>query len=228
MARKVIAWIVYAICEAILITAFILFGSSLETNVLVLDIVVASLGLSLFFVDIFVPWNDERTMQLGSMGVRWTVSITYVVLSLAAMYVFRYHSFVMQLLVQGGLLALLLLGVAAVLRTREQISDVYVEEKSKLIARDSVKKAWQQAVFKMEGNADFPSELRERARRMLEEMRFLSPTSNPDIQDIDSQLVEIAESLGRKVTDFRLNRADAEDLLGRAERLLKVRKGGTE
>lgn len=224
MARKIFTWLALAICEAILITAFILFRGELSTEVLVLDIVVSSIILGLLFIDLLRPWGDSHTARLGSAGVRWSVTITYAVIAIAAMYLMRNLEFTTQLLVQGGLLALMLLGMAAILRTKEQIVAVHQEEAAKLTNRDDVKRAWRDLLEKIDSLPDSPGELRGRVDRMVQEMRYLSPTNNDEALTTDRQLVEGAEAIGRMLGDYRLNHDQAEQQLAHCERLLQRRR----
>jgi hypothetical protein len=136
----------------------------------------------------------------------------------------RHSSFTTQLLVQGGLLALLLLGMAAALRTKEQIVNVYDEEKSKLNNRDDVKRAWRDLLEKVDQNGNIPSELRGRVDRMVQELRYLSPSNNTDAQTTDHQLVEGAETNGRMIGDYRMNNDQVEQKLAQSERLLQRRR----
>jgi hypothetical protein len=224
MARKIISWLALAICEAILITAFILFRGDLSTEVMVLDMVVSTIILGLFFFDLLRPWGDQHTARMGAMGIRWSITISYAVIAIPAMILMRHSSFTIQLLVQGGLLALLLLGMAAALRTKEQIVNVYDEEKSKLNNRDDVKRAWRDLLEKVDQNGNIPSELRGRVDRMVQELRYLSPSNNTDAQTTDHQLVEGAETIGRMIGDYRMNNDQVEQKLAQCERLLQRRR----
>lgn len=224
MVRKILSWLALAICEAILITTFILFRGELSTDIMVLDIVVGSIILGLLFIDLLRPWGDPHTARIGSMGVRWSITITYAVIAIVAMILMRHLSFTVQLLVQGGLLALLLLGMAAVLRTKEQVVDVQREEATKLNNRDDVKRAWRTLLEKIDQKGDVPGELRGRVERMVQELRYLSPSNNAEAMATDHQLVEGAESIGRMIGDYRMNHDQAEQMVARCERMLQQRR----
>ena len=224
MTRKILSWAALALCEAIMIAAFIIYRGDMPTEVVVLDIVVCSIIIGLFFVDIIRPWGDEFTAKLGAMGVRWTITSIYAILAVGLMIALRHNTFNLQLLVQGGLVVLLLIGFAAALLTREQIADVHKEEQQKVGNRDSVKKAWQDLLENMNLQSDFPVALRERANTMLQDMRYLSPTNNPEALDTDRQLVEGAAEIGRMLGDYRMNAEQAEQVLARCERLLQRRR----
>ena len=206
-----------------MIAAFIIFRGSMSTEVLVLDIVVSTIILALFFIDVLRPWDDEHTSRMGSMGVRWTMTLLYAFVAVAAMVVLSSYSFTIQLLVHGVLLALLLLAMALVLRTKEQIVSVHKEEKAKLASRDDVKRAWNTLLEKM-NQVDTSAELRERTAAFVQNLRYLTPTNNPDAQETDRQLVEGAQSIGRMIGDFRMNADQAEQMLARCERLLQQRR----
>ncbi len=224
MIRKFLSWVALAICEAIMIAAFLLYRGDMPTEVMILDMVVCTIIIGLFFVDITRPWGDEHTAKLGAMGVRWTITFIYAILAVGLMIALRNQEFSVQLLVQGGILVLLLLGLAAALRTREQIVGVHKEEQQKVGNRDSVKNAWRDLLEKMDLQPDFPVALRERTNTMVQDMRYLSPTNNPEALDTDRQLVEGAVEIGRMVGDYRMNAEQAEQVLARCERLLQRRR----
>lgn len=224
MTRKILSWVALAICEAILIAAFILYRGEMPTGVMILDIAVSTVILGLIFVDVVRPWDDEHTAKLGSMGIRWTLTIIYAVLAVGLMIALREKDFSIQLLVQGGLIVILLLGLAAALRTREQIVGVHKEEMQKVGERDNVKKAWSVLLEKMDSQPDFPPELRERTNALLQDMRYLSPSNNPEALDTDRQLVERAAEIGRMVGDYRMNAEQAEQAIARCERMMQRRR----
>lgn len=207
-----------------MITAFLLYRGDMLTEVMVLDMVICTIILGLFFVDITRPWGDEHTAKLGAMGIRWTITFIYAILAVGLMIALRNHEFKLQLLVQCGVLVLLLLGLAAALRTREQIVDVHKEEQKKVGERDNVKNAWRDLLEKMDRQPDFPVAIRERTNTLLQDMRYLSPTNNPEALDTDHQLVEGAAEIGRMVGDYRMNAEQAEQVLARCERLLQRRR----
>ena len=76
--------------------------------------------------------------------------------------------------------------------------------------RDSVKNAWRDLLEKMDLQPDFPVALRERTNTMVQDMRYLSPTNNPEALDTDRQWVEGAVEIGRMVGDYRMNAEQAE------------------
>lgn len=224
MIRNILSWIALTLCEAIMIAAFILYGSDMPTEVMIMDMVVCSIIIGLFFVDISRSWDDEHTAKLGSMGVRWTITFIYTFLAVGFMVALRNFEFSVQLLVQGGILMLLLMGLAAALRTRSQIESVHKEQLQKVENRDSVKIAWRDLVENMNLQPDFPVALRERANTMLQDMRYLSPTNNPEALYTDRQLIEGAAEINRMLGDYRMNAEQAEQVLARCERLLQRRR----
>lgn len=224
MTRKILTWIILAICEALMIAAFIIYRGQTETSVLVMNILICSIILGLFFIDIVRPWGDEHTAKIGSMGVRWTVTIMYAVLALGVMVLLRNKDFSLQILIQGALLIILLLGLLAIFRTKEQITSVHIEEQKKVANRDNVKLAWAALLEKMEMQSDIPPALKERTSSLLEDMRFLSPTNGVEASQTDLQLVECADEISRLIGDCRLNSESVEQLITKSERLLQRRR----
>ncbi|MBO4752434.1 MAG: hypothetical protein J5526_06770 [Bacteroidales bacterium] len=224
MARKFLSWAILAICEAAMIAAFVIYRGEMETSVMVMDILICSIILGLFFIDIVRPWSDEHTAKIGSMGVRWTLTIVYAVLALGAMVLMRNKEFSLQIIIQGVLVAVLLLGLVAALRTKEQIVKVHEDEQQKVGNRDSVKQAWSMLLEKMEMQSDFPPELKERTVSLVEDMRYLSPTNGAEAMETDRMLIECAEEMSRMLGDYRLNAESAGQLMSKSERLLQRRR----
>ena len=224
MTRKIFSWIALVLCEAILIAAFIIFRGELPTNVMVLDIVIGSVILGILFIDVFRTWDDEYTARLGSMGIRWTVTIIYAIIAIGLMLTLKEKGFAAQLLSQGALLVVLLLGMAAALRTKEQVISVHLDEKVKVCERDSVKQAWQRLLDKMDEQNEFPGELRERTNTIVKNLRYLSPTNGSEALETDRQIVECAESLMRMVGNYRMNKEPVERTIAKAERLMQQRR----
>ena len=224
MTRKILSWLALALCEGLMIAAFIIFRGDTPTNVLVLNITVCTIILGVISPDFFIPWDDKHTANLGCMGVRWTVTTIYSIAAIAVMFLLHEHPFKLQLLVQGGLLVALLIGIVAMLRTREQISNVYEAEREKVAERDDVKRAWRDLLEKMDMQPEFPSDVRERTNKLVQELRYLSPTNNPEAIETDQNLVEGAQSIGRMIFDYRLNSDQIAQRLSQCERLLQRRR----
>lgn len=224
MTRKVLSILAVILCEAIIIAAFIIYRGATPTDVLVLDIVLCSIILGLVSVDLFMPWNDKHTANLGSMGVRWTVTSIYAIAAIVVMIWLHGSPFNMQLLVQGVLLVLLLLGLAAMLRTREQVVRVHEAEGQKLAQRDDVKKVWRDLLEKMNMQPDLPAEVRGKTEKLVQDLRYLSPTNNPEAVETDQKLIEGAQAIGRMIGDYRMNNDLVEQKLSQCERMLQRRR----
>ena len=224
MARKILLWAALVLCEAVMIAAFILLCDGMRRDVMILDIAVSTVILGLLFIDILRPWGDENTAKLGSMGVRWTVTFIYIAASIGLMIALRDSGFTLQLLVQCGLVALLLLGMAGSIRTMEQIGEVRNEEHQMVDDRDTVVRAWTELLSMMDSKTDFPDDVRERTRTLVRDMRYLVPTNNPDAQNTDRQLKEGAESLMRTMGDYGVSKIQMEQILSQCERLMKLRR----
>lgn len=224
MTRKILSYLALVICEAVMIAAFILYGGNMPVETMVLDIVVCTILLGLLFFDLLRPWRDPHTARVGSMGVRWFMTIVYALLALGTMIVLNGGRFSTQLLVHGALLALLLLGMAAALRTKEQIVAVGDNEQKQVADRDAVKKAWSALLEKMADMDNFPDAIRGRVQRMVEELRYLTPTNNEEAMDTDRQLVDCANRMGLMVGDYRMNLEAMEQMLQKGERLLQRRR----
>ncbi|MBR1798680.1 MAG: hypothetical protein IJ761_08240 [Bacteroidales bacterium] len=227
MARKIFSWVALVLLEAVLITSFIIFGSAMPTGVLVTDIVVSTIILALLFIDIMMPWhtaNDGATQHLGAMGVRWVVTIVYAVAAIAVMVLMQNYSFTTQLLVQGGLLAVMLLGMAGVFSSKEKIGQVYQQESTQLSDREQVRSAWHTTVEKLIDGQGMPEDVIERVKVVAEQLRYVSPSNSAQAKELDEQLIACAESLRRMSVDYELNKERVAAYIDKAMRLIEQRK----
>ena len=108
--KSVMTWLIAIAGEALIVAAFLMFFSDLlPSDVLVLDVFVASVVYWLFFIDLIKPWtpeNDPSQKRASSLGVRWFFTILYDIAAIAAMIFFAVVllPFKVQLLVQLALL----------------------------------------------------------------------------------------------------------------------------
>ena len=132
--------------------------------------------------------------------------------------------FSLQLLVHGGLIVLLILGFVAIIFTKTRITEVGNEEGRIVKDRDRVKQAWRDLLENIELQADLPIAIRERTDKILQDMRYLSPTNNTEAMNIDRQLIEGANEISHMLYNYQLNSEQLEIRLAQCERLLQRRR----
>ena len=203
-------------------------------------------ALSLVLNNLFIPrWGMDGAAlaTLISQVSYYVLAIITVRFALGSRLLTRRHLLIIVLLVAlfvanslclhfmpglniwlSSLLRSLLIGIVAMLRTREQISNVYEAEREKVAERDDVKRAWRDLLEKMDMQPEFPSDVRERPNKLVQELRYLSPTNNPEAIETDQNLVEGAQSIGRMIFDYRLNSDQIAQRLSQCERLLQRRR----
>ena len=90
--KKIVSILLILLGEAIIIFCFLHFGIRLQTEVLVLNIIVSTIIYCLVFVDFFFPWvnlKDKSQKQIGSIGLRWFFAFFYLILALLFMVFFN-------------------------------------------------------------------------------------------------------------------------------------------
>lgn len=224
MIQKILSWVSLIACEAIMIAAFLIYGKELPTEIMILDMAVCTIIIGLFFVDIICSWSDRFSARLGAMGIRWVVTFIFTISSISVMILLRQSEFSLQLLVQGGLIVLLTLGFIAVIFTKARITEVSSEEGRIVKDRDRVKQAWRDLLENIELQADLPIAIRERTDKILQDMRYLSPTNNTEAMNIDRQLIEGANEISHMLYNYQLNSEQLEKKLAQCERLLQRRR----
>ena len=88
--KKILSFIALIAGVILLITGFIIWGVYLPTEVLILNIIVATIIYALLFVDVLLPWvqwSDPSQRSIGILGLRWTLTVIYAVVAILLMVV---------------------------------------------------------------------------------------------------------------------------------------------
>ncbi|MDR0546913.1 MAG: hypothetical protein LBG77_04950 [Dysgonamonadaceae bacterium] len=228
--KKILSFIALLGGEAIIIAAFILFCSSLATDILVLNIVASSIIYGLFFFDILVPWidlKDKSGKKAGSLGVRWFFTWLYAVAAIALMLVGNavYEwSFALQMIVHCALIFLLILGFAAALHSGGKVREVYQQETFNRSGINEMKAAMRSLKDKINNLPDLPASFTSRINALEESLRFVSPANNSGAYDLERSFVNTINDIAFAISNFSMNEAAIENNLKKAERIYQNRK----
>lgn len=229
--RTILSIIALILGEAVIVGGFFLWRcEDTPDSIFALNIIVSSIVYALCFVDVLFPWinrRDSSGRQVGSLGLRWTVSTLYTLLAIAAMLLLNKvfgAIFLVQLIVHVILLFLLVLGFTAVLHSSDKVASVHAGQ---AVRRQGVTDM-ATAVAGLEEDLldypDVPQELMDMVRNMKDDIRYVSPSDNPEAGNLEQQFVDRIESVTGWIHDFDRNRAEVEKAVIAAGRILRRRK----
>lgn len=216
--------------EALIIMSFLYFGKNTDVEILTLNIVVTSIVYGLFFMDILIPWVDFKSRSqktIGSIGIRWFYSILYGALAIGGMVVFNKIpplEFTLQLLIQGILFFILLLGFYLSFTASEKVEQIYVEEKQLRDQIDGMKAITKELQLKIDAMQDIPSEIVLRINELQDNLRFLSPCNDRVAVELEQQFINEMRALDLSFTEKPLNTESTIRHIQNCERTYKERK----
>jgi hypothetical protein len=229
-AKKIFSLLLIIFGEALLILCFLHFGKNVQTEILTLNIVVSSLIYCLLFIDIIVPWvdfKDKSQKTIGSIGLRWFFTFSYIIVAIVAMEVFnsvKPISFTIQFIIQGILFFFLLLGYFMAFSSSDKVSEVYVEEKQNRDRIDEMKKATKEVQMKIDQRKNIPTDIINKLKDLQDNLRFLSPSNNSNAYGLEAKFVEEMRALNVCFLDIPLNLEKINDNIQNCYRTLKERK----
>ncbi len=229
-AKKVFSLLLIIFGEALIILCFLHFGRNVQPEILTLNIVVSSIIYCLLFIDIIVPlvdFKDKSQKTIGSIGLRWFFTFFYMVLAIGAMLVFNSVKpihFTNQIIIQGVLFFLLLLGFFMAFSSSVKVLDVYVEEKQNRDRVDEMKRATKEVQLKIDQMKDIPTDIVNKLNDLKENLRFLSPCNNSNAYELEAKFVEEMRALNGCFFDIPLNIDKINDNIQNCNRTLKERK----
>lgn len=228
-AKTILQWAAFVVGEAILVAAFFLWRGDAQTSVFALNLTVSTVIYFMSFVDILFPWlktGDKSHRIFGSLGIRWFATGLYSVLAIAAMIVagvvFDWN-FEVQLIIQGVLLFLLLLGFVAVANSSDKVAKVFEEQEALksgvLKIKDAVSKLLEESIA-----TGLPEDVVSQVSDLNDEIRYISPSNNPEAAELEAQLLSAVSKIRSEISNYRLNEKNISEDLSAAKRICKKRK----
>lgn len=228
--KKIFSLLLVIFGEALLIMCFLYFGKNIQTEILTLNIVVSSLIYCLLFIDIIVPWvdfKDKSQKTIGSIGLRWFFTFSYIIVAIGAMVVFNSAkpvSFTIQIIIQGILFFFLLLGYFMAFSSSDKVSEVYVEEKQNRDRIDEMKKATKEVQMQIDHVKNIPTDIINKLNDLQENLRFLSPSNNGNAYELEAKFVEEMRVLKGCFLDIPFNLEKINDNIHNCNCTLTERK----
>ena len=196
-------------------------------DILILNMVVALIIYALFFIDILVPWinlRDSAQRRVGSLGLRWFVTGLYAFLAIATMTgcnTILSIAFATQLIIHCTLFFFLLLGMYGAFSASNKVQEIHEKSKSEQSGIAEMRKAMSRLKEKMFAVNDLPSGITARINKLDSELRYLSPSNNPEAYNLERSFIETLNEIA--LSDFSANEAGIENLLSKCERIYKNR-----
>ncbi|MCL2284280.1 MAG: hypothetical protein FWC26_13270 [Fibromonadales bacterium] len=213
--------------EAIIVTAFLLFGEPTETKYLCM--IVASVIYFLWFGQGFIPWlnlKDKTNREVGSIGIQWWGLTLYSIAAIATMLAGAFYEIpfntqlIIHLILFFFLLATLIMGKGV----ENQVAKVHQREEALTAARDVLKIGLNNLRRKLSVKADFPPWILERIAKMEDEARYITPNNTPPAQSLDCSFMESLKKVENALDFGDLEQTKIDELLKMCEITLAERK----
>jgi len=181
--------------ECLIVVAFLYFGRSLPSNILTLNIVVSSIIYALYFIRLVLPgynFSDKSQKGIGSLGVKGFFYLFYAFCAIGLMLGFNADppaTFNTQIIIQGTLLFILLLGFYFSLSASEKVHDVFTIESNNRAGLDAIKRATQEAQKKLNQVENAPQDVIARLSTFQENLRFISPGNVNEAANLEEELL---------------------------------------
>ena len=228
--KNILSWLLLLFGGAIMITAFILFRGETPANILVMNMVVGLFMYGLLSFNYGAPWidlKDRSQKQIGALGINWFVAWFYTILAMTTMIVSNIaleFSFSLQLIIHCGLLFFLGLGVWFANHTADKVKEVYEIETQNRSGINEMKTAMRNLKDKMNDLNDLPEQFKQRINRLEENLRFISPSNNSEVYNLENSFVETLNDIKAAISDYAMNEERIESNLKKSERLYQNRK----
>lgn len=229
MKRTILAAIALLIAEAFIVCAILLIPYPIPIEVRILDMVVLSIVLWMVGYDLFRPLVNlavKNPPEVGSLGVRWTGQILYLLFAIgfAVISVVYSISFVYQLLGQGLLVGFLLLNYYFAIHASEMVQKVGEREEAVLAGREQMRRALSQIEDEIAIRSNLPEYFRVSINDIADKLRYISPSDNADAILYEKQFADIANRVCLAMSNFAMNEENIKQDLLRMQRVLENRK----
>jgi hypothetical protein len=228
--KNILSWLLLLFGEALIITAFILFGGNTPANILVMNIGVSSLVYALFFCNFRAPWinlQDKTQKQIGALGISWLTTWVYALMAIGFMLIANLayeFAFIIQLIVHSALLFFLGLWSLLSQYAADKAALLYYEQTDHKRDLVNMKKAMKALKDTIDNTADLPESFVQKVQALEERLRFIAPSENAEAHDLERSFVQTIVAIYLALPDYSLNKEQIESDLKKCERLYQNRK----
>lgn len=228
--NKLFSILILLFGEALIIFCFLHFVKSLETSIMVLNIIVTSIIYINFFIDILFPiidLKDREQKKVVSLGIKMFFSTVYALLAITIMVVCNtiiQVGFSSQLIFQGILFFVLLLGLYLIVYAEHKTHKTFSEENQNRGRVDEMKKNTREVMLKMEQMKNIPTDIYNSVNGLFENLRFISISSNKDAIELEKNYLNEIAQLKVKLTGDPIDVEKIREIIANCERIYKERK----
>jgi len=185
----------------LIVLGWSIFKVNTPVKYIILDILVSIVVFSLFFLDTINGFirNDNSQSWVGSIGIRWSWKIGYVLLTVLLLIYFNnlpvQSAFSTQVFAHALLMFLLGIGFYFSQSAQQQVSNVNYQETNNRIHLEKIKKTCTQVRQQLAEAPQTPAALSAKIIAIEDQIRFISPSNNPDAIELEIQLINLFEAL---------------------------------
>ena len=239
MNKKTLFGIVsFVLIETLIIVGFLHYWpEDGNSNLLVLDIIVASVVLLALSFDTFKYWIDlssPQPRQVGSLGIRWFTSIIYVVLAILVMFLSGTGrpnmtatlslSFFSLVCIHLVLLLLFVGGLVWSFIAGDKVEEIAKIEEDKTLGRASMKSALRKLCDEVILNKSLPVSLGDSLSELAEDIRYITPSNNSEARELENEFCQTADSIRMALRQYDMNEEKVQNDLARLKILFQHRK----
>lgn len=217
------------LCYGLIIGGFIFFGKSLETKIILLDIIVSCLIFTQFVqFTLFPLFNHGEPVHkvVGVMGIHFAVLISYCTLSLGLMVcgIICEIPFLFQIMGQLAILFIFLIGRVIILLSGEKVQQIYTKEQKIQEEKVSLRLVMDDFSNYIETIRQLDPVIVTKLDMIHESIRFITPSANTEAKMFDSQFVQSINDLKVLMRNTTLNKDKILEEVEHLERIIARRK----
>ena len=213
----------------LIIACFIIFGALLETETLVLDIIVSCLIFTQFTALLFFPLIDRRDpshKEVGMMGIHFTANTLCIIASIALMVagIILEIPFVYQLLGQLLILFFAVIGRITTISAGNKVANVHARENAVKLGKESLRMETDNFMDYVATVKGLEPSVTGRLQVVQESIRYVTPSVSPEALMLDNQFIDVLSELKILMRDTAMNGERIAEEVTRMERTLERRK----
>ncbi len=228
--RKVFSIILLLFGEALIIIGFRYFGNDVDTKLISLNIVVSSIIYLLFFIDLLFPmidFSDKSQKTVGSLGLRWFVTISYMIVAIALMLVFYYVKPIninALIIINAILFFILLLGLYFAVSASAKVQSVYEKEEEMRDYITEMKNATKDVQHRLNQLDNIPANIVSKIEKLEEDIRYVSPSNNREAHLLEESYIKSIKLVKDCFFDTPINYEKVTEHIQNCERIYSERK----
>lgn len=227
--KKLLSWAAFLLGLALVILGWFMWGDKSDTQIFALNVSVSAIVYILLFSDFLIKWRDPKDKsdrRIGNMGVKWLVTFIYVAAAITIMVLSGVFGlgFVTRLFLQLVALVALLAGFAFSTHSSSNIVKVAEQQAENRAGIDVMRRETKALLNDALDKGTIPSELTQRISSLVDEMRYVAPSSSEDAQIAERRYISTIGRASLALTDKEVNLQTLAEELTKAERALKERK----